>query len=97
MLTAFQQVEDELAADRVLQKEEPYKLAASQDANQAEQILLNEYRAGTVDYTSVVAAQATALNARQSLLTLQVQRVSTQISLIEALGGGWTSKDLPKD
>ena len=97
VLTAFQQVEDELAADRVLQKEEPYKLAASQDANQAEQILLNEYRAGTVDYTGVVAAQATALNARQSLLTLQVQRVSTQISLIEALGGGWTSKDLPKD
>lgn len=97
VLTAFQQVEDELAADRVLQKEEPFKRAASQDADQAEQILLNEYRAGTVDYTSVVTAQATALNARQTLLTLQVQRMSTQISLIEALGGGWTLKDLPKD
>jgi len=97
VLTAFQQVEDELAADRVLQKEEPFKRAASSDANQAEQILLNEYRAGTVDYTSVVTAQATALTARQTLLTLQVQRVSTQISLIEALGGGWTLKDLPKD
>jgi NodT family efflux transporter outer membrane factor (OMF) lipoprotein len=97
VLTAFQQVEDELAADRVLQKEEPFKRAASSDADQAEQILLNEYRAGTVDYTSVVTAQATALNARQTLLTLQVQRMSTQISLIEALGGGWTLKDLPKD
>ena len=97
VLTAFQQVEDELAADRVLQKEEPFKRAASQDADQAEQILLNEYKAGTVDYTSVVTAQATALNARQTLLTLQVQRMSTQISLIEALGGGWTMKDLPKD
>jgi len=97
VLTAFQQVEDELAADRVLQKEEPYKRAASSDADLAEKILLNEYNAGTVDYTSVVTAQATALNARQTLLTLQVQRMSTQISLIEALGGGWTTKDLPKD
>jgi NodT family efflux transporter outer membrane factor (OMF) lipoprotein len=97
VLTAFQQVEDELAADRVLQKEEPFKRAASQDADQAEQIFLNEYKAGTVDYTSVVTAEATALNARQTLLTLQVQRMSTQISLIEALGGGWTVKSLPKD
>jgi len=97
VLTAFQNVEDELAADRVLQKEEPYKLAASQDADKAEKILLNEYNAGTVDYTSVVTAQATALNARQTLLTLQVQRMSTQISLIEALGGGWTASQLPKD
>ena len=97
VLTAFQQVEDELAADRVLQKEEPFKRAASSDADQAEQIFLNEYKAGTVDYTSVVTADATALTARQTLLTLQVQRMSTQISLIEALGGGWTVKDLPKD
>ena len=97
VLTAFQNVEDELAADRVLQKEEPFKLAASRDADQAEKILLNEYNAGTVDYTSVVTAQATALSARQTLLTLQVQRVSTQVSLIEALGGGWTVSQLPKD
>ena len=97
VLAAFQNVEDELAADRVLQKEEPYKLAASADADQAEKILLNEYNAGTVDYTSVVTAQATALSARQTLLTLQVQRMSTQVALVEALGGGWTTKDLPKD
>jgi NodT family efflux transporter outer membrane factor (OMF) lipoprotein len=97
VLTAFQNVEDELAADRVLQQEEPYKLAASQDADKAEKILLNEYKAGTVDYTSVVTAEATALNARQTLLTLQVQRMSTQVSLIEALGGGWTVRQLPKD
>ena len=97
VLTAFQNVEDELAADRVLQKEEPYRVAASRDADQAEKILLNEYKAGTVDYTSVVTAEATALSARQTLLTLQVQRMSTQVSLIEALGGGWTLRQLPKD
>jgi len=97
VLAAFQNVEDELAADRVLQKEEPYKVAASSDADRAEKILLNEYNAGTVDYTSVVTAQATALSARQTLLTLQVQRMTTQVSLVESLGGGWTTKDLPKD
>jgi len=97
VLTAFQQVEDELAADRVLQKEEPFDLAASSDADKAEKILVNEYNAGTVDFTSVVTAQATALAARQTLVTLQVQRLTTQVSLIEALGGGWTISDLPKD
>jgi NodT family efflux transporter outer membrane factor (OMF) lipoprotein len=97
VLTAFQQVEDELAADRVLQKEEPFDVAASSDADKAAKILVNEYNAGTVDFTSVVTAQATALAARQTLVTLQVQRLTTQVSLIEALGGGWTISDLPKD
>jgi len=97
VLTAFQQVEDDLAADRVLQKEQPYDEAAASDADRAVTILLNEYKAGTVDFTSVVTGQATAFSAHQNLLTLQVQRITTQISLIEALGGGWTIKDLPKD
>jgi outer membrane protein TolC len=57
---------------------------------------LNQYRAGTVDYTSVITAQATALSARQTLLTLQVQRMTNEVSLIEALGGGWKTGDLPK-
>jgi NodT family efflux transporter outer membrane factor (OMF) lipoprotein len=97
VLTAFQNVEDELSADRVLQNEEPWSARASASADKAEQITVNEYKAGTVDYTTVVTAEVTALNARQTLLTLQVQRMSTQVSLIEALGGGWTLKDLPKD
>ncbi|MBV9512377.1 MAG: efflux transporter outer membrane subunit [Caulobacteraceae bacterium] len=96
VLTAFQQVEDALSADRVLQNEQPQRLAASQEADQAEQILLNEYKAGTVDYTSVVTAEATALADRQTLLTLQVQRMTTQVTLIEALGGGWSMSQLPK-
>lgn len=96
VLTAFQQVEDALSADRVLQNEQPARLAASQEADQAEQILLNEYRAGTVDYTSVVTAEATALANRQTLLSLEVQRMTTQVTLIEALGGGWSTGELPK-
>ena len=96
MLTAFQQVEDDLAAARVLQTEEPLRREASQAADAEETIALNEYRAGTVDYTTVVTAQAAALSARQTLLTLQVQRMTTEVSLIEALGGGWSATQLPK-
>ena len=96
VLTAFQQVEDDLAASRVLQTEEPLRLEASQAADQEETIAFNEYRAGTVDYTTVVTAQAAALGARQTLLTIQVQRMTTEVSLIEALGGGWSTTQLPK-
>jgi NodT family efflux transporter outer membrane factor (OMF) lipoprotein len=96
VLTAFQQVEDDLSASRVLQTEEPLRRQAAQAANEEEAIALNEYRAGTVDYTTVVTAQAAALSARQTLLTLQVQRMTTEVSLIEALGGGWSATQLPK-
>lgn len=93
VLTAFGQVEDDLAAARVLQAEAAMRDEAVQSANEAEQIALNQYRAGQIVYTDVVVAQATALAARQSLLTIQAQRMTTAISLIEALGGGWTAPD----
>jgi NodT family efflux transporter outer membrane factor (OMF) lipoprotein len=96
VLTAFQQVEDDLSAARVLQDEEPLRLAASNAADQEEAVALNEYRAGTVDYTTVVQAQTAALSARQTLLDLRVQRMTTAVSLIEALGGGWSDSQLPK-
>ena len=62
-----------------------------------EKITLNEYRAGTVDYTTVVTAEAAALSARTSLINIQASRLVTAVDLIEALGGGWTTADLPKD
>ena len=96
VLTAFQQVEDNIAASRVLQNEEPLRLEASKAADEAEAVILNQYRAGTVDYTSVVTAQATALSARETLLNIQVQRMTTEVTLIEALGGGWSASQLPK-
>jgi outer membrane protein TolC len=76
----------------VLQQEQPLRVQASQSADLAERISLNQYKAGTVAYTSVVTAQASALSARQTLLTLQGQRMTTAVSLVEALGGGWTGK-----
>jgi NodT family efflux transporter outer membrane factor (OMF) lipoprotein len=96
VLTAFQQVEDNLAADRVLQDEEPLLQDAWTSANAAQTVALNEYRAGTVDYTTVVTAQVAALSAQESLLDLRVQRMTTEVSLIEALGGGWSTAQLPK-
>ena len=89
VLAAFQEVEDDLAAVRVLGQEIPYRTQASQAADQSEQIALNQYRAGTTDYTTVVVAQALALSDRQSLLTTQSSRVAAATQLITALGGGW--------
>ena len=90
VLSAFQQVEDDLAAARVLQNQQVYAAESSSDADQAETILLNQYRAGTVAYTSVVTAQTAALQAREALLTIQGQRITNSVALITALGGGWS-------
>jgi NodT family efflux transporter outer membrane factor (OMF) lipoprotein len=94
VLTAFQQVEDALAAARVLQDEQALRAEAAAQASQNEQITLNEYKAGTVDYTTVASAQATALSARQSLLSVQAERVTEAVDLIQALGGGWSADEL---
>jgi len=94
VLTAFQNVEDALAAARVLQDEQTLRAEADAQAAQNVQITLNEYRAGTVDYTTVAAAQATALSARQSFLTIQADRMTEAVDLIQALGGGWSADEL---
>ena len=96
VLTAFQQVEDELVALRVLEQEAKVRADTVASANLAVQLTLNEYKAGTVDYTSVVTAQSTALSAAQSELNILQQRQAASVTLIEALGGGWTAGDLPK-
>jgi NodT family efflux transporter outer membrane factor (OMF) lipoprotein len=97
VLTAFGQVEDNLAAQRVYVTEETQLKKASGDASANVTITLNEYKAGTVDFTSVATAQATALQAQNALVQNQAARLTTAVSLIEALGGGWTTTQLPKD
>jgi NodT family efflux transporter outer membrane factor (OMF) lipoprotein len=90
VLTAFGQVEDNLAAQRVLGDEESLQASASAAADANERITINQYHAGQVDYTSVVVAQATALGDRVTLLQTQASRLTTAVDLIGALGGGWT-------
>jgi NodT family efflux transporter outer membrane factor (OMF) lipoprotein len=95
VLTALQNVEDGLSDLRILEQQEAAENEAVKVANQAVQIALNEYQAGTQAYTTVVTAQATALADAQSALSVQVQRLVDAVALITALGGGWDSSQLP--
>ena len=88
MLTAFQNVEDQLTAGASLAQQEGLRREASAAADLTEQQFLNRYRQGQVSYTDVVTAQVSALNARRTLLQLQVNRQSAAVALIQARGGG---------
>ena len=96
VLTAFQQVEDELATLRILEQQYQVQDQATKSANLAAQLTLNQYKAGIVAYTSVVTAQAIALSDAQTLLTIRQNRLTASVTLIQALGGGWTSSSLGK-
>ena len=88
VLAAFQSVEDALSTLRILQDQAVVQEQTVALARQAATIALNEYRAGTQNYTAVVTAQATALTAAESLLAIQQSRLVASISLVKALGGG---------
>ena len=95
-LTAFQQVEDYLVMLRVLAQEAEVQARAVQSIQQATAIAVNEYRAGTVAYTTVVTEQIQELSDEQTALSIQQARVVASANLIQALGGGWQTSDLPK-
>lgn len=96
VLSALQQVEDNLAGLRILREEAAVEDVAVAEAAQAAQIALNEYNAGTVDFTTVAAAQVTELNNRETALTIHQEELDSSIALIQSLGGGWRISDLPK-
>lgn len=91
VLTAFQQVEDGLAAARILAEEAKSRSDAEKAAVQAEAIAKNQYRSGLVDYSEVIVAQTTALSARQVNIQTAIDRQTAAISLIQAIGGNWRS------
>ncbi len=95
VLGAFQEVEDDLSSLRVLAEEAKVQDAAVGEAAEAARISVNEYNAGTVDYTTVAAAQVAELNSRLSALTIRSDQLTASVGLIAALGGGWTTADLP--
>ena len=94
VLTAFQQVEDELATLRILEQQVEVQEETVKSADLAVQLTLNQYRAGTVAYTSVVTAQAVALGDAQTLLTIRQNRLVASVALIQALGGGWDAASI---
>jgi NodT family efflux transporter outer membrane factor (OMF) lipoprotein len=97
VLTGFQQVEDDIVTLRVLQQEALIEDATVKAAREAEALTLNQYKAGTVPYSSVIAAQTTRLSAEQTALSVLSSRLQASVGLIEALGGGWdASKDSVK-
>ena len=89
VLGAFQDVEDNLAALRWQTKEFDVQADAVKAAQEAAQLYLNRYRAGTVSFLDVITAQGTAYNAERTLLTLQGKQYSAAVLLVKALGGGW--------
>jgi NodT family efflux transporter outer membrane factor (OMF) lipoprotein len=95
VLTGFQQVEDQLAALRILEQQAAIEEQAVASAKEAERLILNQYKAGTVAYTAVVVAQAAALSNEQTALAVLSDRLVASVALIQALGGGWETSQLP--
>ncbi|MDR2238999.1 MAG: efflux transporter outer membrane subunit [Zoogloeaceae bacterium] len=95
VLSAFQEVEDNLAALGELEQEQAAQDEAARAAHESLQVLLAQYRAGTVPYTSVITAQSLALTADRATLQLQGRQFAASVALIKALGGGWDALRLP--
>ncbi len=96
VLTAFQQVEDALSDLRILQQQAKAEAIAVNSTQRAVDATLNAYRAGTVAYTSVITEQTLLLSDQQTALSVQQSRLVASVALIEALGGGWSTAELPK-
>jgi NodT family efflux transporter outer membrane factor (OMF) lipoprotein len=95
-LTAFQQVEDNLIALRVLQQEAENQHQATLAAQSAEEIFNNRYVGGLDTYLQVVTAQTTALNNERNDIDIMRRQMDASVLLIKALGGGWNVVNLPK-
>ena len=95
VLNGFQEVEDNLAATRILDQEKQVRDKAVAAAKQALALTMNQYQAGTADYLNVMASQTVALNNQLAAAQLQGQRFSVSVQLIKALGGGWRESQLP--
>jgi len=89
VLAGFQQVEDEIVTLRVLEQEGVIEDETVKAAREAEALTLNQYKAGTVPYSSVITAQTTRLAAEETALSVLSTRLQASVALIEALGGGW--------
>lgn len=95
VLQAIGEVEDQLTALVALDEQIAHASAAADAATGAEERTLNSYRAGISAFTAVVTAQTTSLNARRSVMQLQLQRQQAVVALIQALGGGWLAPWAP--
>jgi NodT family efflux transporter outer membrane factor (OMF) lipoprotein len=95
VLTAFQQVEDNLAALRVLANEAAVLAQAVKSAQRSVTVSAAQYKAGTASYLQVITVQSIALQDERSAVDVQTRRMTASVLLIEALGGGWDVSKLP--
>ena len=95
MLTAFQQVEDQLSSLRILEQESAAEAEAVNSAQESLDIVTLQYLAGTTDYLQVIVSQAASLQTQRQELDIMTRRRTASVLLIEALGGGWDASQLP--
>jgi NodT family efflux transporter outer membrane factor (OMF) lipoprotein len=95
VLTGFQQVEDNIAALRILESEARVQDEAVKAAQQTVAVFTNQYKAGIVNYLAVIVAQTAALTNERAAITIMGNRFNAAVLLIKALGGGWKISDLP--
>lgn len=95
VLTAFQQVEDNLASLRILEQDIDQQNAATEAAARALQEATTRYKAGLDPYLNVIAAQTALLNDQQTAVTFRMERKVAEVQLIKALGGGWNASQIP--
>jgi NodT family efflux transporter outer membrane factor (OMF) lipoprotein len=97
VLTGFQQVEDNLAALRILEQQAAVQEQAVKAAQDSLAVTMNQYKAGIVSYLNVIVAQTAALSDQEVAVNILGQRMTASVLLIEALGGGWSASDLPNN
>jgi outer membrane protein TolC len=96
VLTAFQEVEDNLAALRVLHEEADIQQSAVAAADRSLTLANNRYRGGVASYLEVTTAQNAALSSQRIAADILSRRIGASVLLIKALGGGWNVASLPE-
>ena len=96
-LTAFQQVEDNLAALRILEQEAQQQQRAVESAQLSLQLFTNRYRGGVDNYLQVITAQTVTLANQRTEIDILRRRIDGSVLLVKALGGGWDVAGLPPE
>jgi NodT family efflux transporter outer membrane factor (OMF) lipoprotein len=95
VLTAFQQVEDNIAALRILATETQQEDVAVKAAQRNLDLAIERYRLGINSYLNVITAQVSLLSNQQTAVNIHMQQMTSSVQLVMALGGGWSTNDLP--
>jgi NodT family efflux transporter outer membrane factor (OMF) lipoprotein len=95
VLAGFQNVEDNLAALRILDEEAQMQQQAVNSAHESVTLMINQYRAGIVNYLNVVTVQTIALTNERAAISISGQRLNAAVLLVKALGGGWNTQEMP--